>query len=70
MNIALATFFSIEHGMGHLSRLRLLLDELKEPKFKKKLYIQYHDKNCLEIAKRYFIRHAEDVVFYNNFEIY
>jgi len=55
--------------MGHLSRLRILLDELHEPNFKKKLYIQYHDNQCLEIAKRYFNNHAEDIVFFNNSEL-
>ena len=35
---SISNFFNEEHGMGHLSRLRILLDELKEPNLKKVIH--------------------------------
>ena len=64
MNIALATYFSSDSGMGHLSRLRILLNELNKSKISSKLYVQCSDIDCQNKAKTYFCDYINDVIFF------
>jgi spore coat polysaccharide biosynthesis predicted glycosyltransferase SpsG len=64
MNIALTTYFNPEHGIGHLSRIRILLNELKLLGIENKLYIQCKDLDCLKIAQRYFKNQTQSIIFF------